>query len=108
MTIQYTWKINQLERDPTTGVVKTVHWDCHGVDDQTQNFSHMYSTFRPAPIDPSDPNFIPFENLNEQEVLDWVWQGATKEQCETSVAEQIELKNNPPIIIGVPWQNESI
>jgi hypothetical protein len=108
MTIQYTWKINQLERNPSTGVVKTVYWDCLGVDEETENFVHMHCSYYPSSIDPDDPNFIPFNELSEQTILEWVWQGPTKEQYETSVAEQIELKNNPPIVTGVPWQDESI
>ncbi len=108
MAIQYTWKIDQLERNPLTGVVITVQWECHGVDDETQNSVYISSSLRLPPNDPDNPDFIPFDELSEQAVLEWVWQGPTKEQYETSVAEQIELKNNPPIVTGVPWQNESI
>lgn len=103
MAIQYTWKINQLERDPTTGAVKIAHWVCSGVDEETENSVHVHGNYSLPPADPDDPDFVPFDELTEQDVLEWVWQGLTKEQCETSVAQQIELKNNPPVVAGLPW-----
>jgi hypothetical protein len=103
MSIQYTWKINQLERDPTTGAVKTAQWECRGVDEETGNSVYTGSSFYLPPADPDDPDFVPFDELTEQDVLEWIWQGPTKEQYETSVAEQIELLNNPPVVAGLPW-----
>ena len=103
MAIQYTWKIDQLERDPATGVVKTAHWNCRGVDEDTENSVHMYGSCHLPLADPENSDFIPFDELSEEDVLAWVWQAPTKEEREASIAEQIELKNNPPIVVGVPW-----
>jgi hypothetical protein len=83
--------------------VKTAQWECRGVDEETGNSVDMHGEYHSPPADPDDPDFVPFDELTEQDVLEWVWQGPTKEQYETSVAEQIELKNNPPVVAGLPW-----
>lgn len=103
MSIQYTWKVNQLERDPATGAVKTAHWDCLGVDEDTGNSVHMYGSNSLPPADPNNPDFIEFDALTEEQVLGWIWQGPTKEERESSIAQQIDMKNNPPVVPGLPW-----
>jgi hypothetical protein len=68
----------------------------------------MHGNYYAPPADPDSPDFIPFDELTEQDVLEWIWQGPTKQgptkkEYEASVAEQVEIKNNPPIITGLPW-----
>ena len=101
MTIQFKWKINQLERDPLSGVVKTAHWDCFAIDEETKNYAHRYGSSTFKEVNPE--NFIPFVNLQQQTVLDWIWEDNCKQIFENSIAQEIELKNTPPTIQGIPW-----
>lgn len=103
MAIKYTWKIDELKRDPKTGVVKIAYWGCLGVDEETENSVHMNGNHALLSNDPNNPTFIPFENLTQEQVLNWVWQVLNKDKMESYIAQQIDTKNNPPLVPGVPW-----
>jgi hypothetical protein len=103
MTIEYTWNIIELERNSINGGVIVVHWDCVGLDEDTNNSARVYSSSSLGVADPTDPEFIPFENLTKTQVLQWLWQILDKEEIESSVTSQIELLNNPEKLLGVPW-----
>jgi len=99
---EYDWTIAQLERQTDTGGVVTVHWNCKGVDGDYS--ARMYGTASFTP-DPDDPNFKPFDQLTEADVLSWVWSSDDfdKDQMEANLAAQIEKQKNPPTVSGTPW-----
>lgn len=103
MSINFIWKVNQLERNATDGGIIVAHWDCVGTDDNTEKVARVYGSSTLGPADPDSPDFIPFEDLVEQQVLEWVWQIISKEEYETSLTDQIDLLNNPPTLTGMPW-----
>jgi len=103
MTIEYTWNIIELERNAINEAVIVAHWDCVGLDEDTNNSARIYGSSSLGVADPTDPEFIPFENLTKTKVLEWLWQILDKEELESSVTSQIELLNNPEKLLGVPW-----
>jgi len=103
-----TWKIEALDCKPQeagfTDVVITAHWRCIGTD---ENFNaSVYATCSFS--QPSEP-FIPFEQLTEQQVLDWCWSaGVNKEATEDNINQQINNLINPPVITPpLPWSQAS-
>jgi hypothetical protein len=100
MTATTTWTIQQLDRRINDGFVYTVHWRATAVDGVYT--ADVYSTAS-FTADPSSADFIPYDDLTEADVLDWVWINVDKDATEASLAAQIDAKKNPTTASGVPW-----
>jgi len=101
-----TWSVSALDcyphADGQADVVFTVHWTCAGTDG-TYNAS-VYSTCSvPAP----SVNFTPYEDLTQEQVLQWVWDnGVDKDATEAAVQQQIDNQINPPMVTPpLPWSS---
>ena len=96
--MEITWKVTQCDRLTSDGFITTAHWTASAVDGEYS--ASIYSTCSWAPGTPS----VPYENVTEQEVLDWCWaSGVDKEAAEAALAAQIELQKNPVQASGLPW-----
>ena len=96
MTI--TWSITQLDRKVSDGFVTTAHWRCTAVDEE--HSACVYGTvswLEGTPV-------IPFESLDEETVLDWVWQSVNKAEIEANLTSQINILKNPVVVPGLPWE----
>lgn len=98
--ITFNWTIAQLERQPDTGGVITAHWRVTAVDGDYTASAYGTAGFTP---DPTDPSFVPFDELVEAEVLGWVYGDVDKDQMEANLAVQIEEQKTPKIATGLPW-----
>lgn len=97
------WKIEQLTRRASDGGVTAVHWRLFGEEDGFQ--ATLYGEFRTNP-DPSSPNFIPFADLTEAEVINWITSTMREGRMNDFIADlavQIEQQKNPMISDGLPW-----
>jgi hypothetical protein len=83
-----------------TDVVITADWRCNGTQDQYSGTCYGSTSFAP----PSG-SFTPYEDLTEQQVLDWCFaNGVDQKAIEANVTQQIENQINPPIIAPpLPW-----
>jgi hypothetical protein len=103
-TISLSWIIERLLVKPTEGsltdVVITADWRCNGTQDQYSGTCYGSASFAP----PTE-NFTPYEDLTEQQVLDWCFaSGVNKTAIEANVTAQIENQINPPVIAPpLPW-----
>ena len=102
--ITLSWIIERLLVKPTEGtltdVVITADWRCNGTQDNYSGTCYGSCSFAP----PSG-SFTPYEDLTEQQVLDWCYaNGVDKTAIEANVSLQIENQINPPIIAPpLPW-----
>ena len=102
---QITWKIENVEREAESGLVTTVHWRVNGsaptgVEDKTVN-----STSYGAVTLERGEEFIAFEDLTEQTVLQWVKDKLGKEyvdSIEMSIERQLQSQLTPPTVSGLP------
>ena len=98
------WIIERLLVKPTEGtltdVVITADWRCNGSQDQYSGTCYGSASFAP----PSG-EFTPYEDLTEQQVLDWCFaNGVDKTAIEANVTQQINDQINPPVIAPpLPW-----
>lgn len=92
-----TWKINQLERQSTDGLVTVVHWGVDAVDGE-----HTASVYSTVTLERSG-SFTPFDNLTEAQVIGWVQSKVGKAATEAALNAQIEAKKQPQILTGLPW-----
>ena len=107
MAISYTWTIEnmfaQKQIDDYTDVVIQVGWSCVGTD------GTYYSTtpgLTRLTFTTPDPNFTPYDQLSQEQVLAWIWGsgGVDQLQVEANIAAEIELQANPPIVVlPLPW-----
>ena len=105
MSASFTWKIRTVKREPTTGTITWCRWECKGTDGPHEEIADGGYYFGEPDMD----NFIPFENVVEENVLNWMWadpEWRGKEKMEAFVAEQVALKVNPPVVEGTPWETE--
>ena len=92
-----TWKINQLKRNTSDGLVTTIHWTASAVDgDYSASINNTQQLER-------GDSFVDYASLTEETVLGWLWTKVDKEVVEAALAAQIEAKKNPVKASGLPW-----
>ena len=98
------WIIERLLVKPTEGsltdVVITADWRCNGSQDSYSGTCYGSCSFAP----PTD-NFTPYDQLTEQQVLDWCFaNGVDQAAIEANVSLQIANQINPPVVVlPLPW-----
>lgn len=100
------WKIEQAERDPVTGFVKVVHYSIAMIDENLKAEAQGSIKFQG---DPSQDGFIPYDQLTQEEVLNWVqtYLGPQKIlSIEQKFLKQFEQYKNPNVENGLPWKSE--
>ena len=95
------WKIVQLDRNTADGFVTTAHWTVTATDGD-------FSASAYGSVGFSGELTTPYENLTEEQVLEWVWASLDKAAYEASLAAQIEAQKNPVSAAGVPWVNNGV
>jgi hypothetical protein len=91
------WKIKQLDRNPNTGLVLVAYWTADIVDGEYNG--HAYGA---VGFDQGD-SFIPFKDLTENDVLDWVKEKIDWQTIENGLKNNIEHQKNKPLANGIPW-----
>ena len=112
----FNWTITNIECKPQaedqTNVVTTVYWKCEAIHD---DLSHSTYVERNTTLKPykKGSTFIPYEQLTETQVLDWVWntkpflpahQDTVKQVTEAELAKVLDDRINPPTVsTPFPW-----
>jgi hypothetical protein len=92
-----TYKIDNLERQVSDDLVIVAHWRVDAVDGE-----HTAGAYGSVGFTRGD-DFIPFEELTEAQVIDWVKAQLDVEQIESNLANQIEALKEPKSVSGLPW-----
>ena len=102
MAIEYTWTIAQCEHEVATGGITVAHWRVSAIDGDFTASAYGTAGFTP---DATDPDFTPYDQVVEAEVLAWVWVsgGVDKDETEANLAAQIDAQKNPTSEAGLPW-----
>ena len=105
MATVYNWNCKTVDVHPTEGsetdVVYNVHWIVTGISDELDPEGNAYqSTSIGTQIVPLDPEseFIPFEDLTNEIVVDWTKSAMGAEQVtsiEAGIQQAIDLEINP-------------
>jgi len=98
--IQHTWTIANLERQTDTGGVVVAHWRVSAQDGDYTASAYGTAGFTP---DPNTEGFVPFDQLTEAQVLEWVYASVDKAEMEANLATQIEEQKAPATVAGMPW-----
>jgi len=100
MAITYTWTIPTCEHEVATGGITVAHWRVSAVNGDYTSSSYGTCGFTP---DATDPDFKPYNELTEVEVLAWVQASVDKDATEAALAANIEADKNPTEASGTPW-----
>ena len=109
----YTWVINSMDCKPQVGdltdYVVTSHWSCSGTDG---TFTGSCSSTASFTVDPEKPDYTPYDELTQEEVIAWTQGALGEEQVESiyaSIDTQIEnFKNPPQVTPPLPWVDPSV
>ena len=100
MAIEYTWTIAMCEHEVATGGITVAHWRVTAVDGDFTASAYSTAGFTP---DATSPDFKPYDQVTEAEVLAWVWASVDKDSAEANLAAQIEADKAPAQASGLPW-----
>lgn len=100
----FTWTIRRMYAVPISevhsDVVVVVSWLCVANDNSktTQTFGNVSL---PPPVD----SFIPYNELTEQQVLEWCWaNGVNKDETESLLLNKLVQQTNPSVLpMQLPW-----
>jgi len=105
MAITTVWSVYNMNRTDSDGGVVQVLWDC-----VTQNSTGPETAAEAGKLettyDASDAGFIPYADLTEAKVLQWVWDSVDKSAIEANLIERVEVQpigQYRQIQPGVPW-----
>lgn len=110
MAITYTWKVTSLKvkdvSDARPSAVVQTYWQKIGKDENGNEGTFSGAT--PFTLDPNDDSgpFIPFADLTEEDVLNWIKTvvvGSYEEHVNGKIQEQIDQKVNPVTEQSLPW-----
>ena len=91
------WKIDQLDRQTSDGLVTTAHYRVDAVDGDYSAGSYGTVGFERG------DTFIAYDSLTEAQVIAWVKDKLDVEAIEANLAAQIALQKAPVTATGVPW-----
>lgn len=98
-----TWKINQLERQASDGLVLTVHWSASATEPSSDpEKPYGASIVNTLQVERGD-SFVAFDSLTESQVLGWVQSAVGKDTVEAALEAQIEAQKNLVKLSGLPW-----
>lgn len=103
--IIYQWVIVQLDCKPSVDGLQDYVVVCHYRYNGTYEniIQDVYGTCS-FEIDPEKPNYIPYADLTEDDIIGWLEASLDVEAMQNSIATQIENVLNPPIVVlPLPW-----
>jgi len=119
--VTYNWNCKTvdayIEKDNEADVVYNVHWRVSGISDEIdfQGFPYSASSIGTQMLDVSEiTNFIPFDQVTNEEVVAWTQAAMGEDQVasiEASIDSQIESMIHPTTItltVGEPVPPEPI
>jgi hypothetical protein len=109
MGITYTWKVTGIKtrtEGPNEKSVVQTYWSKIGTDEN--GITGVFNGATPfTSIDVPKEDFIPFENLSEEDILTWIKAVVVadfEEHVNMVIMNQIDEKINPPVDAKLPWE----
>jgi hypothetical protein len=102
MATEFTWKIAQLERQLSDGIVFTLHYTIEAFDG-----TYRSSAYGSLGLEaPEEDEMIPYADLTPEIVVEWVKEKFGEEkvdEIETALQAQIDQQKTPTTGTGLPW-----
>lgn len=107
MAITYTWEVTGMKvtkAGTLNNYVVQTYWKKIGTD--ADGFSGSFSGATPFAPDPTQPNFVPYDQLTQAIVLSWiepVVTGSYEQHVNAAIAKAIAEARDPVIDEPLPW-----
>lgn len=95
------FSVEHLERNAETGGVVSAVWAASVDGKMVQSGKHVF-----VAKDPSDEDFIPFESLTEQIVLQWLDTDLDFSQIEAEILNPQTQAQPTSLVAGLPWTSK--
>lgn len=105
--IKYSWRIeNFLKKntDNLENVIYSISWTYTALD-LTKNMPTSISSNISLEIPVSSENFIPYEQLTESQVINWIKENVNHERLNENIMKQIEYNRNLIHSPNFPWNS---
>ena len=110
----YSWTVVTLDRKISCGSVYTVHYTVSASRANPAEGERDYKASSYGSVgviaDSSSKSFIPYEDLTEDNCIDWVKVDLGSESIdaiEASISTNLDKQVNPTNAAGVPWSTET-
>ena len=114
MAITTTWSVQDMQRTDADGVVFLVYWSCVAASDGTPSYTATEGGKLRCEGDPTSPDFIPYADLTENDVLGWVYDSLVEgEETPAEAKARVEADRTAKVQkqidaaatteSGVPW-----
>ena len=106
---QFTWVINQLNclvsSEGLQDVINVIHYSYFATDVDETGKEWVASMYGTANVEQPNPqNFIPYADVTEQEVINWLEQILPVDIMKTALENNIALQITPvEITLPLPW-----
>lgn len=91
------WNIVEMDRKADNGFVTNVHYIVTAIDGEFSAYSYGTISFE------EKDSFKAFDKLTKDEVISWVKNALDVEKIEENLSNEINLKKNPVLLTGFPW-----
>jgi hypothetical protein len=114
MAITTTWSVNNMTHNDADGGVILVYWSCVAASDGDPVYTATEGGKLRCEPDPASPTYIPYADLTEADVLNWVYASLvegeeTPDEAKARVEADRDAKVQKQIdaaattASGVPW-----
>jgi hypothetical protein len=114
MAITTTWSVNDMTHKDSDGGVFLVYWSLTAQSDGTPSYSAQEGGKLRCTADPSASDYIPYADLTENDVLDWVYnsliegdetaaEAKARIEAERTAKVQGQIDRAAANSNGVPW-----
>lgn len=106
---QFTWVINQLNclvsSDGLQDVINVIHYSYFATDVDETGKEWVASMYGTANVEQPNPqNFIPYADVTELEVTNWLEQVLDVSTMQANLLANIELQKHPvEVTLPLPW-----
>ena len=117
MAITNTWSIQDMQRTDADGAVFLIYWSMVAQSDGTPSYSASEGGKLRTEPDASAPDFIPYADLTENDVLGWVYdslivgdetadEAKARVEADRTAKVQKQIDAAATTESGVPWAAE--
>ena len=114
MAITCTWSVNNMTHKDSDGGVFLVYWSCVAASDGTPSYTATEGGKLRLEPDPASPDYIPYADLTEADVLNWVYDSLVEgDETPTEAKARVEANRTANVqgqidraatqADGLPW-----
>lgn len=97
----YFWLVTNMTRTTDTGAIYNVQYQVKA--ELNGQYAVIHKVARLSGGNPSDPNFIPYEDLTQADVVGWLQANGNQEACEAELTRMLGRETSTASSDGLPW-----